>query len=640
MLHPSTPGTEASEASASGIESAAKARRSRIAIGAVWWLIPRVNNDMRDKLMDKRSIFLLLQHNFKLIALVAATCVISACAAGSQQRQDDLPEGHAEETREESVPLSERLGDEVDPEVQFHVLAAERLADTGQYIDAAEQYLQAAMMSEFPELARQASRMAARLGHWELVVAAAGRWAELAPDNRDARELLILARMNTGQADLAVDGLVALIEDHDDLQEGWRRAAMLIGVSDDEERALEILSELIGRTGRDEFSPEVLHIQSMLHLQVGDEEAALEKALRAANAGDEQKYLVWVAQLAGSQDNYELALEYYRQARRRSPDDLPLALSEAEALRQLERPDEALEVLASMPQTLEVLYTRTLYLIEAGERDAADAVWWEISRIETEEEPELKAFMVAQLAELLERDEDALAWYERVDQGPNRNRAALRRAVLISRTDDMDRAREVLGDLRREAGPSMELQSWLLEAELLREAGRAEEAVDVLSAALRERPGSIRLLYNRALGAVVIGDIDLAEQDLRRIIQIDGENAMALNALGYTLTDRTDRHGEAYRLIRRALELDPDDPATLDSMGWVYFRLGRPEQALPYLERALAGDDNPEIAAHLIEVLWTLERRDDAREVIDHALEHYPEDDYLVDTLERLGLPD
>jgi Flp pilus assembly protein TadD len=99
-----------------------------------------------------------------------------------------------------------------------------------------------------------------------------------------------------------------------------------------------------------------------------------------------------------------------------------------------------------------------------------------------------------------------------------------------------------------------------------------DEAVELLGRALRESPNSIRLLYARGLNAVHADDLELAEQDFRRIIQMDGDNAMALNALGYTLTDRTNRHQEAYRLIRRALELEPDDPAILDSMGWVYFR--------------------------------------------------------------------
>ena len=190
--------------------------------------------------------------------------------------------------------------------------------------------------------------------------------------------------------------------------------------------------------------------------------------------------------------------------------------------------------------------------------------------------------------------------------------------------------------MRESGDESLALDSLLIEAELLRMNGRADESVELLGLPLAENPGNTELLYARALSAASAGNVDLAEQDLRRIIQLDGGNAMALNALGYTLTDLTDRHQEAYRLIRRALELDPEDPATLDSMGWVLYRLGRSEEAVDYLRRALAGDENPEIMAHLIEVLDHLGRSDEADELAERAFAAYPEDDYLRTMLERL----
>ena len=154
---------------------------------------------------------------------------------------------------------------------------------------------------------------------------------------------------------------------------------------------------------------------------------------------------------------------------------------------------------------------------------------------------------------------------------------------------------------------------------------------------MANNPASIDLLYARALNAAAARNVDLAEQDLRRIIQMDGDNAMALNALGYTLTDLTDRHQEAYRLIQRALEIDPDDPATLDSMGWVLYRLGRPDEAVGYLRDALAGDRNGEILAHLIEVLHALGRENEARELARQGAEEFPDDPILQATIDRLG---
>jgi tetratricopeptide (TPR) repeat protein len=197
-------------------------------------------------------------------------------------------------------------------------------------------------------------------------------------------------------------------------------------------------------------------------------------------------------------------------------------------------------------------------------------------------------------------------------------------------------ARNLLRAVRLGADQDLIEQSWLTEAELLREAGRADECIEMLTEILREQPSSIWLLYSRSLCAVDADRIELAEQDLRRNIQIDGENAMALNALGYTLTDRTRRHSEALRLIERALELQPDDPATLDSMGWVLYRLGRLEESVAYLERAWDMDKNPEIGAHLAEVLFFLERRDEAMALLDELLDEHPDDAIVVETRDRL----
>ena len=526
----------------------------------------------------------------------------------------------------------------VDPEVMFHIMAAERLLSVGDYPGAVEQYLDAALLSKDPDRARQASRLAAQLGEWESVLIGTERWLEVAPGDEDAGQIRLLAWLNTGETERALDALLDLIARHEDEQEGWRRAAMLLSAAESDDLAVGVMSKLIEQSGEDASDPDILRIQSVLLWQFGDAEWALELALEAVDRSEERKYRVWAAQLAAGAENLNLALELYRSARIAEPDYVPLALAEAEVLRQLDRTDDAIRLLREMPADGEVLYTLGIYLARDGRTEKAEAVLQQLTAINGEEDPAHHAFLVAQLAGLLEHDRLALDWYEKIESGPNKNRALMRRAALLGQGGDLVKARELLDSVRLTDDQALREESWLVEAELLREAGRADEAVKLLTGPLRESPNNLRLLYARGLNAVYADDLDLAEQDLRRIIQIDGDNAMALNALGYTLTDRTDRHQEAYRLIRRALELDPDDPPTLDSMGWVYFRLGQPERALPYLERALEAEENPEIAAHVIEVLWTLERFDEAVELRDRAIVEWPEDDYLADTLKRLEL--
>ena len=145
------------------------------------------------------------------------------------------------------------------------------------------------------------------------------------------------------------------------------------------------------------------------------------------------------------------------------------------------------------------------------------------------------------------------------------------------------------------------------------------------------------LLYTRAMLAEKMDALDILERDLRAIIEEEPENAQALNALGYTLADRTERYQEAHDLIRRALELSPADFYILDSMGWVLYRLGRFEEAISYLRQARELRDDPEVAAHLAEVLWVTGDRDGARDVWESALRTTPGDAILLDVIERLA---
>ena len=160
----------------------------------------------------------------------------------------------------------------------------------------------------------------------------------------------------------------------------------------------------------------------------------------------------------------------------------------------------------------------------------------------------------------------------------------------------------------------------------------------VYDASLEEVPGNSDLLYSRGMLADKLDRLDIVERDMREIISREPDNADALNALGYTLADRTDRYEEAYALIKRAIELKPDEPYIVDSMGWVLYRMGRHQEALEQLRRAMSINPDPEIAAHLGEVLWALGKQAEAREIWSTALEATPEDERLLDVIERFGL--
>jgi tetratricopeptide (TPR) repeat protein len=574
---------------------------------------------------------MLEQCKFLIVLTVVGT--LAACAT-SPTPKPSRPEDNGDQ-------IEARTNGEVadiDADLLFHVIAAERLGAVGDYHEALEHYLEAARLGDDPELARQVVSMAMRLGDWGTLVEGARRWQELVPDEQAPAQFLVLGWMNLGAVDQAAALLADKMSVAEDQQGAWRDAVVLMAAAEQDDVILATMDALVERLGNQADSLEVMQARSHLHWQLDQPDQALALALEAAELGGERDQLVWAAQLAAADEQLELARELYRRARQQAPDERDLGLAEAEVLRQMDQIDDAIDLLNEMPAGSEVLYTLGTYLYQAERLDEAGDVWGQLAAVENVDDPVHHAYLVGFLAELLEFDEQALQWYERVEQGPHANRALLRRAIIEGDRGSLLVARNLLQSVRLGSDRSLREQSWLIEADLLRQADQADEAVELLTGALREQPGSVSLLYTRAICAVAMDDLELAEQDFRRILQIEDDNAMALNALGYTLTDRTNRHQEAYRLIRRALELEPDSPAILDSMGWVYFRMGQPEMALPYLEQALEGEDNPEIAAHLGEVLIHVGREDEGLAVLEGARERFPNDHYLIETLQRLGL--
>jgi tetratricopeptide (TPR) repeat protein len=187
----------------------------------------------------------------------------------------------------------------------------------------------------------------------------------------------------------------------------------------------------------------------------------------------------------------------------------------------------------------------------------------------------------------------------------------------------------------RRNDPENAVEIYLIEGQILSDLALHGEAWQLYDQALAVHPDEEDLLYSRALAAEKIDRIDLAEQDMRRILELDPDNVRALNALGYTLADRTDRYEEAFGLIQRAYAIDPDDPAIIDSMGWAHYRLGNLAEARKFLQQAWDMTGDGEIGAHLGEVMWVQGDRDEARRIWAEAKENTPDNPVLRKVLER-----
>jgi tetratricopeptide (TPR) repeat protein len=175
----------------------------------------------------------------------------------------------------------------------------------------------------------------------------------------------------------------------------------------------------------------------------------------------------------------------------------------------------------------------------------------------------------------------------------------------------------------------------IAEAQLLRESGAYQKAFRVLSNGLDKFPDSPDLLYDRALAAEKIGKTDIMEKDLRKLIQLKPDHAHAYNALGYGLAEHSNRLKEALELIEKAIQLSPHDPYIMDSLGWVHYRMGNLNQGLSFLRQAFGMNPDPEIAAHLGEVLWVQGTKDEAKEIWQSALKEHPGNEALLSTMKK-----
>ena len=243
---------------------------------------------------------------------------------------------------------------------------------------------------------------------------------------------------------------------------------------------------------------------------------------------------------------------------------------------------------------------------------------------------------LGQIAEEQKKFPDALRWYREVERGEQFIAAQVRYAQVLAKEGKLAEARAHLQQV--EASSSQQrVQLTLAEAQLLRDANQPKMAFELVQQALDRLPNHPELLYDYAMLAERIDRIDILESSLKKLINLQPDHAHAYNALGYTLADRNERLDEARGLIERALKLSPGDAFIIDSMGWVLYRMGNLKESVNYLRRAFAERPDPEIAAHLGEVLWVIGERGEAEKVWRDAVTKSPQNDTLLKTIKRLN---
>lgn len=510
----------------------------------------------------------------------------------------------------------------------FSLLSAEIAGQRGQFDAALKGYLEAARAGLDPRIAERATQIALAAKQPDQALEAAQIWRAQDPDNAAARKVLLSLYLKTGAKEHAVAELDALLQAGGDVEGLVMDIARLLAADLPKEESLGLMGYLVERYPQ---RAEMHFAYALLAMNLDETRLAQEevdKALALRRNWPRARGLQ--AQLAARAGNSRLARAILEKALRSEPENIQLRLILAEQLMRLNdfRGAEAQfrRVLRKQPDHEDASFGLAMALLQSKRDEAARAVLQPLA--ENSRWRSQASYYLGLLEVQRKHWDEAVEWFDAVEGGPLALEAQLNAVAALSAANRYAEAIERLHQLRKRL-PNEALRFYLMEAELLTRRDDQAGAFDVLSQALGELPGRHELLYTRALVAERLDRLDVLEADLTAILQDDPDDANALNALGYTLVDKTSRFHEAQRYLERALELKPEDPAILDSYGWLQYRLGNHESAITYLRRAYERTHDAEIAAHLGEVLWATGRKEDARAIWRKAMQKEPGNEYM-----------
>ncbi|NDL71564.1 tetratricopeptide repeat protein [Vreelandella alkaliphila] len=527
------------------------------------------------------------------------------------------------------------------------LLAAELAGQRGDYRLAGQGYLEAAKRYNTPALAERAT-FAARFGSdIALMEASALRWRELAPQAELPNRLLATLSLQRGDWLDSLEQRLAITQ-----ADGNGEIAAFSEVAVAEEAPLSLLIQPLRAfidqpsAQQYEFYADALLGAALIEAALGNTRLAQQHLDQVAQREPESASL-WLAKarLALEAKDHRGAQRAAQRGLRLAPDDVRFILMLAQAeirLNNIAAAEEQTNALLDSHGGNEELRIALaqLYLEEGHDAPAFRLLQPLIGQPVV---PDLAYYLLGAIAQSQDEVDNALLYYRQVRNGSEFLPARAAAARMLIDHDRLLDARAMLRIERMRHDAYFD-QLVMLEIQLLDELSLYEDATNLLNREITRTPDDTSLLYLRAMRAWEMGDFDGMEQDLSHILRIEPDHANALNALGYTLADLNvpGRLEEARDLIERAYEADPNNPAILDSMGWVYFRLGKTEEALAWLESAYAQMPDQEIGAHLAEVLHTLGRSDEARQLIERILlrvNHHPQIDDLLERHPELTPP-
>ncbi|HSH85783.1 MAG TPA: tetratricopeptide repeat protein [Methylophilus sp.] len=523
-------------------------------------------------------------------------------------------------------------------EFVYKYLLGEVAAQRGEFVLASQLFLDLAKQTRDPLLAERATQAATIARAPQLALPSAELWSELVPDSIPAAQAASQLLIANGELKKAVPNIQKVLADERIRPNAFMELNSLMMRVTDKNSVLETIQLLAKPYPK---LPEA-HFAISQAAYFARNEPLMEKELKEASKlrpGWEAP-----AQIRGQmliEKDPQKGIAYYREFLQSHPEADQIRLALARTLLVQKNPTDAkiefTKLVERHQNNPEMNVIVGLLALDAKEYEFADRYLQHALQVGFKE-PNRVYFNLGRSAAEQHDDSRALQWFDKITDGEQFLAGRLAAAAIIARRDGIDAAIAMLDNV---SGLTPEQQTLVVQnqALLLNQAKRTDEAYALLEKAVQKYPESPELLYDYALNAERVGNFKVMEETLGKVIKMKPDFAAAYNALGYSYADRNIKLIEAKALIETATKLSPEDHYIMDSLGWVYYRLGDMGNAAEQLRRAYAIQQDPEIAAHLAEVLWKQGQRDEAKQILDQALSANPDNEVLASTAQKLKSP-
>jgi tetratricopeptide (TPR) repeat protein len=590
-----------------------------------------------------------LPTDFRISRLLAAMAlaVLAACSTNppqtagaaaeeAQEEGDDPVAGDVQGAGPETENRGTYPNQELTENLLYEYLLAEIAGQRGNVALSAQAYVDLAKRTRDPRIARRATEIALYARMNNAAIEAATIWHDADPTSTRALQALAGMLVSVGRYDEALPRLKELLAGSaSDTASGFAQLTRTLNNAQDKGAALRLTQNLAADYPK---LPESHYAVARVALSAGDDRVALDEVRTARQLRPDWEAAALLEAQIVQKTSIDQASTLLGDFVQKYPPAREARLAYARALVSQKRFTEARaefeKLMTAMPESTDMAFAVALLSLQLKDYDSAEKYLKGLLSTPYRDKDGVRLYL-GQVAEERKDLAGALKWYGEVGEGEQYVQAQIRYAQVLAKQGKIDAARARLQQAAVKS-TDQRVQLVLAEAQILRDANQPKAAFDLVGQALDRVPNNPELLYDYAMLAEKIERVDILESSLRKLIEIRPEHAHAYNALGYSLADRNQRLPEAQELIEKALKLAPDDSFIIDSMGWVLYRRGQLKDSLAYLRRAYASRPDPEIAAHLGEVLWALGERSEAERVWGDAKKEAPDNETLSTTIKRL----